>query len=67
MKPAIIVHGGAGWIRDELWPEYQSGTRAAAQAGQAMLDAGHGALDAVVAAVIELENNPTFTRAMAAA
>src|SRR4051812_35906680 len=60
MKPTLIVHGGAGWIRDELWPEYQAGTRAAALAGQAMLDAGHSALDAVVAAVIELENNPTF-------
>src|SRR5687768_16984842 len=60
MKPVIIVHGGAGWIRDELWPEYQVGTRAAALAGQTMLDAGHSALDAVVAAVIEMENNHTF-------
>jgi L-asparaginase / beta-aspartyl-peptidase len=60
MQPVIIVHGGAGWIRDEIWPEYQSGTRAAARAGQTMLDAGHSALDAVVAAVIELENNATF-------
>jgi beta-aspartyl-peptidase (threonine type) len=59
-RATIIVHGGAGWIRDELWPEYQRGTRAAAIAGQTMLDAGHSALDAVVAAVIELENNPTF-------
>jgi beta-aspartyl-peptidase (threonine type) len=59
-KAAIIVHGGAGYIRDELWPSYQSGTQAAARAGQALLDTGASALDAVVAAVIELENNPTF-------
>jgi beta-aspartyl-peptidase (threonine type) len=62
-KPVIIVHGGAGWIQDHVWPDYQSGTLAAAQAGQAVLDTGGSAIDAVVAAGLELENNPTFNAA----
>ena len=39
-KAVIIVHGGAGYIRDELWSDYRAGTQAAARAGQALLDAG---------------------------
>ncbi|MCC7477589.1 isoaspartyl peptidase/L-asparaginase [bacterium] len=59
-KATIIVHGGAGWIQDHVWPAYQAGTQAAARAGQAVLDAGGTALDSVVAAILELENNETF-------
>lgn len=58
--PAIIVHGGAGWIQDSVWPDYQRGTQAAARAGQAVLDAGAGALDAVCAACVALENDQCF-------
>ncbi len=59
-RNCIIVHGGAGWIQDHVWPAYQAGTQAAARAGQAVLDSGGSALDAVVTAIIELENNETF-------
>jgi beta-aspartyl-peptidase (threonine type) len=59
-KPAIIVHGGAGWIQDHVWPDYQRGTTAAARVGQQLLNEGGSALDAVIAASIALENDPTF-------
>lgn len=57
----ILVHGGAGEHgpldnRDEaFW-----GTQAAARVGAQVLRDGGSALDAVVAAVVALENNPIF-------
>lgn len=60
-KPAIIVHGGAGRIPDEHEIESRlHGCRQAALAGWNILRNGGAALDAVEAAVIELENNPLF-------
>ena len=59
-NPTIIVHGGAGAIQDYSWNEYQLGTNAAAQTGQAVLDRGGSALDAAIASVINLEDNVTF-------
>lgn len=60
-KPAIIVHGGAGRIPDEheIEPRLQ-GCRQAALAGWNILRDGGAALDAVEAAVVELEDNPLF-------
>jgi beta-aspartyl-peptidase (threonine type) len=63
--PAIAVHGGAGDIPPaELTPEreaaYRTGLEQALRAGQAILDAGGPSLDAVVAAVQVLEDNPLF-------
>jgi len=63
--PAIAVHGGAGDIPPaELTPEresaYRSGLEQALRAGQAILAAGGPSLDAVVAAVQVLEEDPLF-------
>jgi len=65
MNIAIAVHGGAGTIlREEMTPERDAATRAglaaALEAGHAVLRAGGAALDAVVAAVRVLEDNPLF-------
>lgn len=63
--PAIAVHGGAGDIPPaELTPEreaaYRAGLERALRAGQALLAAGGPSLDAVVAAVQVLEDDPLF-------
>lgn len=62
---AIAIHGGAGTIdpammTPELETAYRSGLKAALNAGKAILAAGGSASDAVVAAVVELENFPLF-------
>ncbi|HET8601699.1 MAG TPA: isoaspartyl peptidase/L-asparaginase [Segeticoccus sp.] len=62
--PALAVHGGAGARRTELSLEqsgdYESGLRAALDAGAAVLQEGGSALDAVCAAVAQLEDDPLF-------
>jgi beta-aspartyl-peptidase (threonine type) len=58
--PAIIVHGGAGPIKDDSLPARLDGCKAAALAGWAILQQGGAALDAVEAAVVVLEDNPLF-------
>lgn len=60
---ALALHGGAGTIApgsaaDEA--PYHKGLRAAVAAGQAILASGGSALDAVVAAVVSLEDCPFF-------
>jgi Asparaginase len=62
---AIAVHGGAGDIPpSELTPdrerEYRDGLERALRAGQEVLAKGGPALDAVVAAVSVLEDDPLF-------
>jgi beta-aspartyl-peptidase (threonine type) len=57
---AIIVHGGAGAVEPERHARLREGVRAAAAAGDAILTAGGAALDAVVAAVRVLEDDPEF-------
>jgi beta-aspartyl-peptidase (threonine type) len=62
---AIAVHGGAGDIPPaELTPEreaaYHAGLERALRAGEAILAAGGASLDAVVAAVQVLEDDPLF-------
>lgn len=60
MKPAIIVHGGAGDIEDARRDRCVSGCEAAAAAGWERLEQGGSALDAVEAAVRALEDDPEF-------
>ncbi len=62
---AIAVHGGAGTlVRAEMTPELEAAYRAALEtalrAGHAVLAEGGSALDAVVAAVVILEDSPLF-------
>lgn len=57
---AIIVHGGAGAWKDEHEAAALEGVRRAAQTGKAVLTSGGAALDAVVAAVIALEDDLSF-------
>ena len=62
---SIAVHGGAGTLaRADLTPDndraYRAGLERALRAGHAVLTDGGGALDAVVAAVRVLEEDPLF-------
>jgi L-asparaginase / beta-aspartyl-peptidase len=62
---ALAVHGGAGTLsRSEMTPaqekEYREGLSAALDAGYALLGRGASSLDAVIAAVRVLEDNPLF-------
>jgi beta-aspartyl-peptidase (threonine type) len=57
---AILVHGGAGQVAPERHERLRAGVRAAAAAGDAILAGGGSALDAVVAAVRVLEDDPEF-------
>lgn len=59
-KPALIVHGGAGQIRDDSLPERLDGCKAAALAAWDILAQNGSALDAAEAAVMVLEDNPLF-------
>jgi L-asparaginase / beta-aspartyl-peptidase len=61
----LVVHGGAGTIRQsDMTPETEAAIRAALeealQAGHAAIQDGRPALDAVVAAVEILEDDPNF-------
>jgi len=57
---AIVVHGGAWSIPAEARPAHRAGCLAAAERGFAVLSAGGSAIDAVVAAIELLEDDPTF-------
>ncbi|MEQ8312440.1 MAG: isoaspartyl peptidase/L-asparaginase [Sphingopyxis sp.] len=61
----LVVHGGAGTIRRErMTPDqdaaYRAAIDAALAAGQAVLEKGGSALDAVQAAVERMEDDPLF-------
>ena len=58
--PAILVHGGAGRRLAELDERVQAGCDAAADAGWAVLAPGGTALEAVLAAIVAMENDPLF-------
>jgi L-asparaginase / beta-aspartyl-peptidase len=60
MNPSLIVHGGAWDIPDQALRACQSGCERALQAGWSILRDGGSALDAVEAAVLELEDEPVF-------
>ncbi len=69
---AIAIHGGAGSLpRDNRVPEqertYLGGLESALDAGYEVLERGHSSLDAVVAAVRVLEDNPLFNAGLGAA
>jgi beta-aspartyl-peptidase (threonine type) len=64
-EPTILVHGGAGTISpDRLTPEKRDavvkGLRTALEAGQRVLARGGPALDAAIASVSALEDDPSF-------
>src|SRR5215468_726519 len=59
-RPAILVHGGAGRRVQDIEAQAVAGCAAAAAAGWAVLARGGGALDAVLAAVTLLEDDPAF-------
>ena len=65
MKPVIVIHGGAGAISrsamsGEKEREYHEALAQVLRAGQKVLEEGGTAVDAVTAAVVELENCPLF-------
>jgi L-asparaginase / beta-aspartyl-peptidase len=60
LRPALIVHGGAGIALPELAGEQSAGCAAAVAAGWRVLAGGGTALDAVCAAVAVLEEAPAF-------
>ena len=60
MALALIVHGGAGHIPAERHDAARAGCRAAVEAGWGALLAGGSALDAAQAAIMALEDNPSF-------
>ncbi|XP_052766162.1 isoaspartyl peptidase/L-asparaginase-like [Mya arenaria] len=58
--PVIIVHGGAWTIPKDIVEESREGTKAAANAGYAVLSSGGTAIDAVEAALQVLEDYPCY-------
>lgn len=58
--PAIAVHGGAWGIPDSLAGPSVEGVQRATRAGYDVLTEGGSALDAVVAAICILEDDPVF-------
>lgn len=58
--PAIVVHGGAGRVSELRHERLRLGCAKAAENGNAILEAGGSALDAVVAAVRILEDDPEY-------
>lgn len=57
--PIVLVHGGAGFVPEELREGAVEGTRAAVELAQAALAKGD-CVDAAVAAVRELERRPGY-------
>jgi len=64
---AIVVHGGAGAESPEDTGPRRAGVARAVDAGWAVLAAGGSALDAVVAAVVVLEDDPHFNAGLGSA
>ncbi len=59
-SPSLIVHGGAWTIPREAIEDAKAGCRRALEAGWAILSRGGSAADAVEAAIVVLEDDPTF-------
>lgn len=59
-EPVLLVHGGAWAIPAADEAAHENGVRAALEAGYAVLRKGGAAVDAVEAAVVVLEDDPTF-------
>src|SRR5439155_23054681 len=60
MRPALILHGGAGAPSPDLHDARHQGLRRAFGAAWAVLLQNGTALDAVVRAVVELVDDPVF-------
>jgi L-asparaginase / beta-aspartyl-peptidase len=60
LKPSLIIHGGAWNIPDEAVEDCRQGIRCALEAGWKILSAGGQAIDAIEAAIVSLEEDPTF-------
>lgn len=60
MLPVVVVHGGSGVVPNERVEGSALGVCSAARAGYTVLQGGGSSMDAVVEAVILLENNPFF-------
>lgn len=67
MTYVLAIHGGAGVIQSGVDEQpYHAGMQAALAAGEAILKNGGSAIDAVLAAVISLENCPLFNAGIGA-
>lgn len=60
MSFSIVVHGGAGLVSRRRHEAVRAGCAKAAAVGAAVLEAGGPAIDAVVAAVETMEDDPEF-------
>uniref|UniRef100_A0A3P9J2Y6 Isoaspartyl peptidase/L-asparaginase n=1 Tax=Oryzias latipes TaxID=8090 RepID=A0A3P9J2Y6_ORYLA len=60
MLPVVVVHGGAGHIPKERAENSTSGVCSAVRLGYLVLQEGGSSMDAVVEAVVQLENSPYF-------
>ncbi len=65
-EPGIVVHGGAAPWESAHHTAARAGCRAATQAGLAVLARGGSAVEAVVAAVRALEDDPVFNAGVGA-
>src|SRR5579864_4232257 len=59
-SPVLLIHGGAWAIPPSEEAAHQAGVRHALEQGWKVLQAGGPAIEAVVAAVTALEDDPTF-------
>jgi beta-aspartyl-peptidase (threonine type) len=60
MAMTILIHGGSGRAAGREEKPYRAGLLAAAEAGFAVLDGGGDAVEAVLAAVRSMEDDPVF-------
>src|SRR5262249_8068822 len=60
MRPVLILHGGAGSPAPDLAGAREQGLRRALSAASTILRQNGSAVDAVVRATVELENDPVF-------
>jgi len=66
-KPVIVVHGGAGAWRPERIGAGIEGVKKAAKVGFEVLKRNEGALDAVEAAVMQMEDDEVFNAGLGSA
>ncbi|MGI4828701.1 MAG: isoaspartyl peptidase/L-asparaginase [Janthinobacterium lividum] len=59
-QPILLIHGGAWAMPDDAVAAHENGVRNALHAGWSVLSRGGSALDAVEAAITEMEEDDTF-------